>query len=188
MSRTLGIAFTAVLMLFAAAVQADDYSDTLTLFKNARESGPMLKNAYGYAIFPTIGKGGLVVGGAYGKGRVYEKGVYIGDTSMTQVSIGFQAGGQGYSQLILFQDKRSLDEFTAGNFEFSADVSAVAITAAAGASAGTSGASSSASGGKKDAATAGQYYKGVAVYTIVKGGAMYQATVAGQKFKYTPKG
>ena len=92
MSRMLGIAFTAALMLFAAAVQADEYSDTLTLFKNAHESGPMLKNAYGYAVFPTIGKGGLVVGGAYGKGRVYEKGVYIGDTSMTQVSVGFQIG------------------------------------------------------------------------------------------------
>jgi lipid-binding SYLF domain-containing protein len=183
----LGIAFTAALMLFAAAAQADEYSDTLTLFKNANESGSMLKGAYGYALFPTIGKGGLVVGGAYGKGRVYEKGVYIGDTSMTQVSVGFQAGGQGYSQLILFQDKRSLDEFTNGNFEFSADASAVAITAAAGASAGTTGANSGASGGKKDATTAGHYYKGMAVYTIVKGGAMYQATVAGQKFKYTPK-
>ena len=187
MSRMLGIAFTAALMLFTSAAQADDYSDTLTLFKNAHESGSMLKGAYGYAVFPTIGKGGLVVGGAYGKGRVYEKGVYIGDTSMTQVSVGFQAGGQGYSQLILFQDKRSLDEFTNGNFEFSADASAVAITAAAGASAGTTGANSSASGGMKDATTAGHYYKGMAVYTIVKGGAMYQATVAGQKFKYTPK-
>jgi lipid-binding SYLF domain-containing protein len=183
----LGIVFSAALMLFAATAQADDYSDTLTLFKNAHESGPMLKSAYGYAVFPTIGKGGLVVGGAYGKGRVYEKGTYIGDTSMTQVSVGFQAGGQGYSQIVLFQDKRALDEFTNGNFEFSADVSAVAITAAAGASAGTSGANAGASGGKNDAKTAGTWYKGMAVYTVVKGGAMYEAAVAGQKFKYTPK-
>jgi lipid-binding SYLF domain-containing protein len=187
MSRMLGIAFTAALLLCASAVQADDYSDTLTLFKNARESGAMLKGAYAYAVFPTIGKGGLVVGGAYGRGRVYEKGAYIGDASMTQVSVGFQAGGQGYSQLILFQDKRALDEFTNGNFEFSADASAVAITAAAGASAGTTGANSNASGGMNDAATAGHYYKGMAVYTIVKGGAMYEASVAGQKFKYTRK-
>ena len=187
MSRILGFALSAALMLFAATAQADSYKDTLTLFKNAHESGAMLKTAYGYAIFPTIGKGGLGIGGAYGKGRVYEKGIYKGDTSMTQLSIGFQAGGQGYSQLILFQDKRSLDEFTGGNFEFSADASAVAITAAAGASAGTTGANSSASGGKKDATTAGQYYKGMATYTIVKGGAMYQATVAGQKFSYKPK-
>jgi lipid-binding SYLF domain-containing protein len=187
MNRMLGIAFTAALMFLAAAVQADEYSDTLTLFKNAKESGAMLKGAYGYAVFPTIGKGGLGIGGAYGKGRVFEKGVYKGDTSMTQLSIGFQAGGQGYSQLILFQDKRSLDEFTSGNFEFSADASAVAITAAAGASAGSSGASAGASGGKNDAITSGKYHKGMAVYTIVKGGAMYEAAIAGQKFKYTPK-
>jgi len=104
------------------------------------------------------------------------------------VSVGLQAGGQAYSQIIFFEDQRSFDEFTKGNFEFGADVNAVAITAAAGASANTEGgASAGASGGMKDAKTAGQYYKGVAVFTIVKGGAMYQATVAGQKFSFTPK-
>ena len=90
-------------------------------------------------------------------------------------------------QLILFQDKRALDEFTNGNFEFSAEASAVAITAAAGASAGTKGANSNASGGMNDATTAGHWYKGMAVYTVVKGGAMYEASVAGQKFKYNRK-
>ncbi len=187
MRRILGFALSAALMLFAATAHADRYKDTLTLFKNAHDSNAMLQTAYGYAIFPTIGKGGLGVGGAFGKGRVYEKGVYKGDTSMTQVSIGFQAGGVGYSQLILFQDKRSLDEFTSGNFEFSADASAVAITAAAGASAGTTGANANASADKRDAKTEGGFYKGMAVYTIVKGGAMYQATIAGQKFSYKPK-
>ena len=167
---------------------ADSYSDTTALFKNAGESASFFASAYGYAVFPTIGKGGLIVGGAHGSGHVYEKGKYIGDTSVTQLSVGFQAGGQAYSEIIFFEDKRALDEFTKGNFEFEAGVSAVAITAAAGGTAGTQGASAGASGGKKDATTVGSaYYKGMAVFTIVKGGAMYQATVAGQKFKYEPK-
>jgi lipid-binding SYLF domain-containing protein len=176
-----------MLLLFAAASWAGSYSDTVALFKNAGESGGFFNNCYGYAVFPTIGKGGLVVGGAHGKGRVYAQGSYVGNTSMTQVSVGFQAGGQAYSQIIFFQDKRAFDEFTNGNFEFGADANAVAITAAAGSSVGTTGASAGASGGMKDARTAGKYYKGLAVFTIVKGGAMYQATVAGQKFSYSAK-
>lgn len=188
MKRSFALFCGALLLVGAGVVRADDYSDTIALFKNAGESAGFFKNCYGYAVFPTIGKGGLGIGGAYGKGRVYAKGKHIGDTSATQVSVGFQAGGQAYSQMIFFEDKRALDEFTGGNFEFGADVNAVAITAAAGASAGTTGSSAGASGGKKDASTAGKYYKGMAVFTIVKGGAMYQAAVAGQKFKYTPRG
>jgi lipid-binding SYLF domain-containing protein len=138
-------------------------------------------------VFPTIGKGGLIVGAAHGNGRVYKLGHYVGDTSMTQLSLGAQAGGQAYSQIVFFQDQRAFDEFTKGNFEFGADVNAVAITAAAGGSVGTTGAAGEASGGEKDARTAGKYYRGFAVFTIVKGGAMYQATVQGQKFAYTPK-
>ncbi len=176
------------LMAMAATASANSYSDTVELFKHAGESATFFGSCYGYAVFPTIGKGGLVVGGAHGKGRVYEQGKYIGDTSMTQLSVGFQAGGQAYSQIIFFEDKRALQEFTGGNFEFEAGVSAVAITAAAGGTAGTTGASAGASGGKKDATTVGSsYYKGMAVFTIVKGGAMYQATVAGQKFTYQPR-
>lgn len=181
------ILFGAVLLLWGAAGWASRYSDTETLFRNAGESSTFFQNSYGYAVFPTIGKGGLVVGGAHGSGHVYVHGKYVGDTSMTQVSVGLQAGGQAFSQIIFFEDKRAFDEFAKGNYEFGADASAVAITAAAGASAGTTGASADASGGKKDATTAGKYYKGVAVFTIVKGGAMYQATVAGQKFSYKPK-
>ncbi len=176
------------LLAFCGVAVADRYADTVELFKNAGESATFFGNCYGYAVFPTIGKGGLVVGGAHGKGRVFEKGKYIGDTSMTQLSVGFQAGGQAYSQIIFFEDKRALQEFTGGNFEFEAGVSAVAITAAAGGQAGTTGASAGASGGKRDATTVGSsYYKGMAVFTIVKGGAMYQATVAGQKFTYQPR-
>jgi lipid-binding SYLF domain-containing protein len=188
MSRILGFMFGAALGLSGANAHAGSYSDTVTLFKNAGESASFFKSCYGYAVFPTIGKGGLVVGAAHGNGRVYQHGKYVGDSSMTQLSVGLQAGGQAYSQIIFFEDQRAFDEFTSGNFEFGADVGGVAITAAAGASAGTTGANASASGGKKDATTAGMYHKGLAVFTIVKGGAMAQATVAGQKFKYTAKG
>lgn len=185
MKRYAGWVTGFVLLLLGSAVcAADDYSDTISLFKNAGDSADFFRSCYGYAVFPTIGKGGLVVGAAHGKGRVYEHRTYVGDVSMTQLSVGLQAGGQAYSQIVFFEDERAFKEFTAGNFEFGADVAAVAITAAASASAGTAGASAGASGGEKDATTAGHYYKGLAVFTIVKGGAMYQATVAGQKFKY----
>jgi lipid-binding SYLF domain-containing protein len=175
----------AAMMLPAAAAWADDYSDTIALFKNAGKSAAFFNKSYGYAVFPTIGKGGLGVGGAHGKGRVYRQGKVVGDTSMTQISVGFQAGGQAYSQIIFFEDERAFNEFTSGNFAFDASVNAVAITASAGASAGTTGSTASASGGKKDAKTAGGFQKGMAVFTIVKGGAMYEASVAGQKFSYT---
>ena len=103
---------------------------------------------------------------------------------MTQLSIGFQAGGQAFSQIIFFADNRAFDEFTSGNFEFAASVGAVVITAAASGTASTSGTSAAASGGKKDAATVGEYHKGVAVFVIAKGGLMYEAAVSGQKFSY----
>jgi lipid-binding SYLF domain-containing protein len=163
---------------------ADNYSDTVSLFKHSGESAEFFAKSYGYALFPTIGKGGFVVGGAHGSGRVYEHGKHVGNTTVTQVSVGFQAGGQAYSQIVFFEDERSFNEFTSGNFEFGADIGAVAITAAASAQAGTSGAGAGASGGKKDATTVGQYHKGVAVFTIAKGGAMFEASVAGQKFTY----
>src|SRR6267142_2144171 len=185
--RILGFLLITLSILSGSAAVADDYSDTVALFKNAGESAAFFNDCYGYAVFPTIGKGGLVVGGAYGKGRVYEHGKYVGDTSMTQLSVGLQAGGQAYSMIIFFQDRRAFEEFTRENFEFGADVSAVAITAAASGQLGTTGASAGASGGKKDATTAGNYYKGLAVFTIAKGGAMVQAAVAGQKFTYKPK-
>jgi lipid-binding SYLF domain-containing protein len=187
MKRTLGY-LAGALLLAGAVSRADDYTDTVALFKNAGESAAFFQNCYGYAVFPTIGKGGFVVGGAYGNGRVYAHGNPVGDTSLTQLSVGLQAGGQAYSQIIFFEDQRAFTEFTRGDFEFGADVNAVAITAAAGASAGTTGASANVSGGMRDARTAGKYYKGFVVFTIVKGGAMYQVTVAGQKFSYTPLG
>jgi lipid-binding SYLF domain-containing protein len=165
---------------------ADSYQDTINIFRNAGESGSFFKTAYGYAVFPTIGKGGIGVGGAYGEGRVYARGKYIGNTSMTQLSVGWQLGGEAYSQIIFFQDERALRQFTEGNFEFSAEASATAITAAAGATAATSGSSAGISGGRKDAKTVGTYYKGMATFTVATGGLMYEAAIAGQKFSYKP--
>lgn len=180
-----------LLALFAFAIAApafaDEYSDTIAVFKKAGESKGFFDKSYGYAVFPTVGRAGFVVGGAHGKGRVYEKGRYIGDASMTQLSVGWQAGAEGFQQIIFFEDERALREFTKGQFEFSADASATVITAAAGASARTTGASASASGGQHDAATAGKYYKGMATFVVVKGGLMASAAVGGQKFTYTPK-
>jgi lipid-binding SYLF domain-containing protein len=169
------------------AARADDYDDTVRLFRNAGESAAYFDKCFGYAVFPTIGKGGLFVGGAHGTGRVYKGSKYVGDTSMTQVSVGLQAGGEAYSQIIFFEDQRAFDEFTRGNFAFGADANAIVITAAASASAGTTGAAAGASGGKNDARTAGNYHNGMVVFTIAKGGAMYQATLGGQKFAYKPR-
>jgi lipid-binding SYLF domain-containing protein len=164
------------------------YEETKDIFRKAGESSSYFNNSYGYAVFPTIGKGGIGIGGAYGEGRVYANGKYTGDASMVQLTIGFQLGGQAYSQIIFFKDKRAYDEFTGNNFEFGAQASAVAITAGASASASTAGGTSAgASGGKNDATTKGGYHKGMAVFTIARGGLMYEATIGGQKFKYTPR-
>jgi lipid-binding SYLF domain-containing protein len=174
----------------AATEEMDEeakYAETVKIFKNAGESGSFFDNSYGYAVFPTIGKAGFIVGGAHGKGRVYEQGAHVGNSSVTQLSVGFQAGAQGYSQIVFFEDKRAFDEFTSGNFEFGAQAAAVAITAGASAGAATTGTSAGASGGKNDATTVGKYHKGMAVFTVAKGGLMFEASVAGQKFKYEAK-
>jgi lipid-binding SYLF domain-containing protein len=188
MRRSLTSLLCAALLMSGAATSADEFSDTIALFKNAGQSAAFFDKSYGYAVFPTIGKGGLGIGAAHGNGRVFRRGEYIGDTSVTQISIGLQVGGQAFSEIIFFEDERALDEFTKGNFELGADVSAVAVTAAASAAASTgSGTTASASGGKRDAVTAGGFHRGVAVFTIVKGGAMYQMSVGGQKFSFRPK-
>ena len=182
----------AAILMFGALVSApafaDDYASTIESFRTAL-GGDFFDDAYGYAVFPTIGKGGVGIGGAHGKGRVYEQGKHVGDTKMTQLTFGLQLGGQAYSQMIFFEDKRAFDEFTSGNFEFGAQASAVAITAGASASASTGGSSAGASGGKHDATTttAGiEYYKGMAVFTVAKGGLMYEASIGGQKYSYKP--
>jgi lipid-binding SYLF domain-containing protein len=127
---------------------------------------PVFDKAAGYVIFPSVAKGALGVGAATGTGQVYEKDKAVGQAAMTQVTVGFQAGGQAYSELILFEDQTALDNFKKGNFELSAQASAVAVTAGAAANA--------------------KYEKGLMVLTMAKGGLMYEASVGGQKFSYTP--
>jgi lipid-binding SYLF domain-containing protein len=177
-------------LLFALAVQpaaATTSAEAITSFRDAGASSAYFSKSYAYAVFPSVGSGAIGVGGAYGKGRVYVHGKHVGDAKMGQLSIGFQAGGKAYSEIIFFEDKRALDEFESGNFEFGADASVVAITAGANASAATNGASAGASANSSDATTrAGGFYKGMAVFTIAKGGLMYSAAIAGQKFTYTP--
>ena len=177
-----------LLMLLGGAVLANEYQDTIQMFKKADASAKFFDTAYGYAVFPTVGKGGIGVGGAYGEGRVYKHGKYVGDASLTQVSIGFQLGGQAYSEIVFFEDERAFKEFTSGNFEFGAGAGVVVITASAEAQATTAGNSATVSGGKNNASTVGsKYNKGVATFIIPKGGLMYEASVSGQHFKYTPR-
>lgn len=125
-----------------------------------------LNSAYAYAVFPGVGKGGFIIGGARGKGVVYEKGRVIGEATLTQASIGAQAGGQSFDEIIFFQSQQALEEFKSGNFEMGADVSAVIAA--------------------EGAAKTAKYNHGVAVFALPKKGAMVQASVGGQKFKYTP--
>jgi lipid-binding SYLF domain-containing protein len=178
--------FSVMLALFLGTglARADAYDDTIDLFKHAGESAVFFSNSYAYAVFPTVGAGGLIVGGARGRGQVYVHDHVVGDALMTQLSIGLQAGGKAFSEIIFFRDKRYLDEFESGKFEFAAGASAVAITAGASASVGTDRASSEASGGPKDATTHGDYQNGMAVFTIAKGGLMVAADISGEKFSY----
>lgn len=133
-----------------------------------KEKDPSLearfKDSVGYAIFPKVYKAGIGFGGAIGKGQVFEKGKHVGDTSLKQATVGFQLGGQAYSEVIFFHDQKALDTFKSGNFEFGAQVSAVAADA---------GASDDAS-----------FDQGMMVFTVEIGGLMYEATVGGQKFSY----
>ena len=121
--------------------------------------------ATGYVIFPNVGKGAVGIGGASGNGIVYERGVMIGKAKMSQVSVGFQLGGQAYRELIFFENQESIDRFKKNKVEFSAQASAVAATAGASANA--------------------KYHEGVMIYTQQKGGLMYEASVGGQKFKFS---
>ena len=158
-----------------SGVASQQQADTMTAQVNAaiarfKQRDPSIQRffdeAYAYAIYPSVGKGGFWIGGAYGNGAVYEKGHLVGVTSVTQITIGPQIGGQAYSEVIFFRDGNALATFEAGNFTFSAQVSAVAATA----------------GAAKNAA----WNNGVAVFTAAEGGLMAEATIGGQKFTFTP--
>ena len=99
------------------AAWANSYSDAIKVFSNAGESGQYFKTAYGYALFPTIGKAGIVVGGAYGEGKVFAGSKHVGNSTVTQLTLGVQLGGQAISQIIFFENEQAFRDFTSGNFE-----------------------------------------------------------------------
>jgi len=148
------------------------YARSVEAVGEFEQRDPTLKQffeqAHAYAIYPSVGKGGAVLGGAYGRGQVYRNGQLIGATSVTQVTAGFQLGGQAYSEVIFFKDEAALAEFVDGDYELGAQASAVAVTAGAAANA--------------------SYDEGVAIFTCPNGGLMYEASVAGQSFSFDPIG
>ena len=182
----IALAFSTLVLMPVQGV-AGDYSKAVKVFRDSPVVEPYFAQSYGYAIFPTIGKGGIGIGGAHGSGQVYQGEKLTGKTSMTQVTIGWQFGGQAYSQIIFFEDQRAYNDFTSGNFEFGAQASAVAITAGAQAQAGTTGTGASASpGGSAGSQAETEFHKGMAVFTRAKGGLMYEAAIGGQKFSFEP--
>ena len=154
----------------ASYAQKNDIGEANKTIKEFQEKdsgmSKFFSSSFGYAVFPSIGKAGLGVGGAAGKGTLFKNGVSVADTKMSQLTIGFQAGGQKYAEVIFFEDEETYKNFVSGNFEFAAQVSAVALT----------------SGASADAA----YKDGLLVVTMTIGGLMYEASVGGQKFKVTP--
>ena len=186
--RTIVVTVILVLGLaIATTVHADDYTKTIEIFGKSDAVKPFFESSYGYAVFPMIGKAGFVVGGAYGNGRVYAGGTVTGTTRLIKASIGFQAGGQAFSQMIFFEDKRAYNEFTSGSFEFGATAQAVAITAGAQAKAGTTGKSAGASAGPRTGIQAEtNWVKGMAIFVHAKGGLMAEVSVGGQKFTFEP--
>ena len=189
--RSLFVSLLAIVALAAQPAAADDISTTIDNFRSAG-ADDFIDNSYGYAVFPSIGKGGIGIGGAHGKGEVFVGGKRVGQTKMNQITYGLQLGGQVYSQMIFFRDKRAFEDFSSGNFEFGAQATAVALTAGAQASTSTGGGGNTSAGTDADSskvnANERQYdgRSGMAVFTIAKGGLMYEATLGGQKFKYEP--
>lgn len=182
------LAAAALLMLSLVAKtsvgqEARDVSETVELFRSIPQVAPYFESSYGYAVWPRIARGGLGVGAATGRGQVYVNGALMGFSRLVDVTIGFQAGGQAYRQIIFFEDEQAYTRFTGGNFEFEASASAVAVTASAQASASTQGSQATAGAGK-GTATASGYQNGLQVFTIAEGGLMYQATIGGQRYNF----
>jgi hypothetical protein len=165
------VVLTLALVGASSAREVKDYTGTINDFKASSDVRPFFDTAYGYALFPNIAKGGLGVGAAHGKGQVYVGGKVTGFTGVTNISWGLQAGGQAYSMAIFFEDER-----------------AYKVNASAGASADTTGGgqAGASSGGSGGSMAKTNYHKGMLVFTIGKGGLMYEATISGQKYKFTP--
>lgn len=145
----------------------DDSKKAKAAFLKADPSmANLYKHAAGYVIFPNIGKGAIGVGGAAGRGAVYEKGITVGTSQMVQLTVGAQAGGQAYREVVFFENKDALDHFKENKLEFSGQVSAIAV--------------------KSGAAANANYRDGVVVFSQEKGGLMLEASLGGQKFTYKP--
>lgn len=171
----------------AMSQDVQDVSETIAVFRQIPQVAPYFDSAYGYAVWRTIGRGGIVIGGATGRGQVYVGGQFKGFSRLIDISIGFQLGGQAYRQIIFFQNEAAYSKFTQGNYEFDAQASAVAVTASAQASSGTQGSQATVGAtGTGSAIAAGTYQAGMRIFTMATGGLMYQATVAGQKYSFTP--
>jgi lipid-binding SYLF domain-containing protein len=180
---TIGI-FILLLAVPYTSSWADQFQETIEIFRNAGESGSFFDRSYGYAVFPRVGRAGVGIGGAHGSGRVFVDDEHVGNTTMTQLTVGLQLGAQAYSMIVFFEDERAYNEFTSGNFAFSARTQAVVITAAASAEASTAGSSAGASGGRNDATTVGSFHRGVATFTVALGGLMGEASVGGARFSF----
>jgi lipid-binding SYLF domain-containing protein len=176
-TRTMRLTFAAALAATVLGAAGGAFAKEEQLVSEARQTiaqykqidpalGPFFEHAAGYAVFPNIGKGGLVVGGAHGTGVLFEGGVPTGKVTMSQVTVGAQAGGQAFSEVIVFETPSALAEFRSGKFAFSSEASAVVLN--------------------QGAAAVARYQHGVAVFTSMKGGLMVAATVGGQKFSYEP--
>jgi len=171
-------AFSVILIAVSAFIpafgQSDKEKELIDDSRNAQaefvKSDSLMQglfaNAYAYVIFPNVGKGAIGIGGAAGNGIVFQNGSPIGSAKMKQVSIGFQFGGQAYREVIFFENEAALNRFKQNNFEFAAQASAVAVT--------------------KGATANVKYRDGVMVFTQEKKGLMYEASVGGQKFSYSP--
>ncbi len=169
MKRLVTVGATMLLgAVLAAPLEAQKESEVEEAIATFIEKDPDMKewfsSSHGYVVFPNVGKAGFGIGGAHGNGLVYEGGKLVGKSELKEVTVGLQMGGQSFVEVIFFKDKTAFDDFTRGNFEFGAQVSAVALTA----------------GASADLA----YNGGVAVMTMAKGGLMYEASVGGQKFEY----
>mgnify|MGYP000104566875 FL=1 len=177
-----------IILMFSYPILANSDKSAVANFNKSEQVQQFFDKAYGYAIFPSVGKGGFGIGGSYGEGSVYKQGKKTGTATLTQVTIGFQLGGQAFSQIIFFKNKAAYYTFTNGNFEFSAQASAVAINAGANAQTSTTGTSAGASTSPEKNEQQGIYQNGMATFTYIKGGLMYEAALGGQKFSFQELG
>ncbi len=187
MKKISGLFIAALIFGISTIAAADDFTSTVEAFRVSPVVEKFFQYSYGYAVFPNIGKVGYIVGGSYGEGLVYEGGKVTGKSTMIEGSIGLQLGGKLFSEIIFFQDKNAYDSFTSGNFEFDATAQAVIITASGEAQAGSSGFSAAAGVSPNSSVQAESgYVNGVATFVHTKGGLMYELSIGGQKFSYSP--